>query len=126
MNFLMVTADDELVTPSLESNTILAGITRDSLLQLAGEHGLKPVERSIELAEVKAGIESGRIKELLCCGTAAVVSPVVGLKSPEWELTVGDGQPGPRTQALRRHLTDIQFGRAADTRGWLREVARGA
>lgn len=122
MNFLMVTADDELVTPSLDSKTILAGITRDSLLQLAGEHGLTPVERPIELAEVKAGLDSGRITELLCCGTAAVVSPVVGLKTPEWEATVGDGEPGPRTQALRKHLTDIQFGRAEDTRGWLREV----
>ena len=46
----------------------------------------------------------------------------MGLKTPEWEATVGDGEPGPRTQALRKHLTDIQFGRAEDTRGWLREV----
>jgi len=122
MNFFVVTADDELLTPAL-TGTILAGITRDSLLQLASSHGLTPVERPLELTELLDGIRSGHITEALACGTAAVISPVVGLKSPDFELTIGDGTPGPRTLELRSHLTGIQFGTLPDTFGWLRPVA---
>lgn len=121
MNFLVITEDGELVTPDLNGQ-ILAGITRDSLLAIAAEHGLRPVERPLAFAELRDGIESGRITEALACGTAAVVSPVVGIKSPDLDLVVGDGTPGPKTQALRGHLTGIQFGTAPDRHGWLHRV----
>ncbi|MCB0884886.1 MAG: branched-chain amino acid aminotransferase, partial [Propionibacteriaceae bacterium] len=88
MNFLVITESGELVTPDLNGR-ILAGITRDSLLKLADSHGLRPVERPLAFAELCEGITSGRITEALACGTAAVVSPVVGIKSPEIDLTVG-------------------------------------
>jgi len=106
--------------------TILAGVTRDSLLQLAPDHSLKPVERKITLAELRAGVESGRVTELLCCGTAAVVSPVIGLKTPDWQIAVGDGKPGAETMELRDHLTGIQFGRYEDKFGWTHKVERQA
>ncbi|WP_341729750.1 branched-chain amino acid aminotransferase [Brooklawnia sp.] len=121
MNFLVVTADGELVTPDL-NGTILAGVTRDSLLKLATSHGLRPVERPLAFAELCEGIASGRITEALACGTAAVVSPVVGIKSPEIDLTVGDGTPGAKTLRLRNHLTGIQFGTEPDVHGWMRRV----
>ena len=121
MNFFVVTADGELVTPALDGR-ILAGITRDSILQLADAHGLRPVERTLRLDEVVAGVTEGRITESFACGTAAVVSPVVALKSPEFDLTIGDGEPGPKTKALRAHLTGIQFGTEPDDLGWLRPV----
>lgn len=122
MNFFVVTADGELVTPALNGQ-ILAGVTRDSLLALAPEHGLTPVERELTLDELLDGIRSGRFTEAFACGTAAVISPVVGLKSPDFEVTVGDGAPGPRTRALREHLTGIQFGTRPDTFGWMRRVS---
>lgn len=121
MNFLVVTADGELVTPALNGQ-ILPGITRDSLLRLAAAHGLAPVERPLALAELVDGIGSGRITEALACGTAAVVSPVVGLKAPDFDLTIGDGTPGPKTLSLRAHLTGIQSGTEPDIHGWLHRI----
>ena len=121
MNFMMVTADDHLVTPALGS--ILDGVTRDSLLTLAPEHGLTPVERPISIDELRDGIASGQVTETFACGTAAVITPIVGFDSPEHGAqVVGDGEPGPRTRELRAHLLDIQFGRAEDRHGWLRRV----
>ena len=121
MNFLVVTADNELVTPALNGQ-ILPGVTRDSLLALAPSHGLRPVERPLSFAELRDGIASGQITEAMACGTAAVVSPVVGITSPSLDITVGDGTPGPRTKALRAHLTGIQYGTETDERGWLHPV----
>jgi branched-chain amino acid aminotransferase len=121
MNFLVVTADGELVTPALNGQ-ILAGITRDSLLTIAAAHGLRAVERPLGFAELCAGIESGVITEALACGTAAVVSPVIGIKTPDLELVVGDGTPGTKTRELRAHLTGIQFGTEPDLYGWLHRV----
>lgn len=121
MNFFVITADGELVTPALNGQ-ILAGVTRDSLLTIAEAHGLTPVERPLSYAELLDGIAAERFTEALACGTAAVVSPVVGLKSPDLEITIGDGTPGPKTKALRAHLTGIQFGTEPDDHGWMRRV----
>lgn len=121
MNFMIVTADGELLTPALGS--ILDGITRDSLLQLAPQHGLTPVQRPISIEELRDGIDSGAITETFACGTAAVITPIVGFRSEAaGEQTVGDGTPGPRTQELRAHLLDIQYGRAEDRQGWTQRV----
>ena len=126
MNIMFVTASGELVTPEL-TGTILDGVTRDSILALAPEHGLRPVQRRVAIDEVFAGVESGAITEVLACGTAAVVTPIVGFAAPgvngaDRRLTVGDGTPGAQSQAIRAHLLDIQYGRVPDTRGWLRRL----
>lgn len=120
MNLCLVTSDGELLTP--ESDTILDGVTRDSLLQLADEHGLAAKQRPIELAELLDRIADGSITEMFACGTAAVITPITGLKDGDRDLVVADGQPGSTSLALRSHLLDLQFGRRADTRGWLRQV----
>ncbi len=122
MNFMAVSAAGELLTPAL-SGSVLPGITRKSLLQLADKHGLTPVERTLPLAEIVDGIGSGEIVETFACGTAAVITPVIGLRSPDFDVTVGDGQPGPKTMELREHLTGIQFGQEPDEFGWLQQVA---
>ena len=121
MNIMFVTADGELLTPGLGS--ILAGVTRESILTLASEHGLKPVERPITIDEVLDGVASGQIPEVFACGTAAVVTPITGFNSPDRGVQqVGDGQPGVKTREIRQHLVDIQYGRADDLFGWLRQV----
>jgi branched-chain amino acid aminotransferase len=120
MNVFLVTRDGELVTPGL--GTILAGVTRDSLLRLAEEHGLTPVQRRIGITELRAACADGRVTEVFTAGTAAVVTPVVRLAGTGFDVTVGSGEPGERTVALREHLLDIQYGRAADPRGWMHPV----
>ena len=75
MNVYLVTTDDELVTPEL-TGSILEGVTRDSILTLAAEFGLTPVERRIGIAEMLEGIGSGQVTEMFACGTAAVITPI--------------------------------------------------
>jgi branched-chain amino acid aminotransferase len=121
MNVYVVTADHELVTPEL-TGSILEGVTRESILTLAQEFGLTPVERKIAIAELVDGISSGQVAELFACGTAAVITPIGRLKDEDGSYVVGGGETGETTAALRKNLLDIQYGRAADTHGWLRRV----
>jgi branched-chain amino acid aminotransferase len=121
MNVLLVTADGDLVTPPL--GTILDGVTRRSVLELAAAQGLRPVERPVSVAELRDGARSGRITEVFAAGTAAVISPIVRFREPDGEFPVGDGTPGRRTLALRGELADLQFGRTSDPRGWRVPVA---
>jgi branched-chain amino acid aminotransferase len=120
MNVFFVTRDQQLITPSL--GTILDGVTRDSVLALASGHGLEPVERSIDVDEIRDGLADGSVTEVFAAGTAAVITPIIGLKSAEFAATVGDGKPGAYTRQFREHLLDIQYGRAEDTRGWMHRV----
>lgn len=120
MNVFLVTRDGHLLTPTL--GTILDGVTRDSLLTLAPEHGLKPYEREISLDEVRAGLEDGGITEVFAAGTAAVITPIVELRGEGFQTVVGDGSPGEATRRFREHLLDIQYGRAEDAHGWMHRV----
>jgi len=117
MNIVFVYADGKVVTP--QSDTILQGITRDSILQLAEDAGHSVERRPVTLEEWREGVESGDIVETFACGTAAVVTPIGQLKSKDF--TIGDlNQPaGPLTLALREKLTDIQYGRQPDPYGWM-------
>ncbi len=121
MNVYVVTADGELLTPEL-NGSILEGVTRESILTMAGDFGLTPVERKIAIAELVDGIGSGQVTELFACGTAAVVTPIGLLRDEEGSYVIGGGETGETTAALRKNLLDIQYGRAADTHGWLRRV----
>ena len=121
MNVYVVTPDHELLTPEL-NGTILEGVTRESILTLAGEFGLTPVERRISIAELVDGIGSGQVAELFACGTAAVITPIGVLKDEAGTYRVGSGETGETTAALRKNLLDIQYGRAEDTHDWLRRV----
>ncbi|OBF21345.1 branched-chain amino acid aminotransferase [Mycobacterium kubicae] len=107
-----------LVTPEL-SGSLLPGITRDSLLQLAIDAGFAVEERKIDITEWQKKAASGEITEVFACGTAAVITPVAQVKYGDAEFTIADGQPGEVTMALRDTLTGIQRGKFADTHGWM-------
>jgi branched-chain amino acid aminotransferase len=125
MNVYLITTDNELITPEL-TGSILEGVTRDSILTLAPEFGLTPVERRIEITELLDGIGSGKLTELFACGTAAVVTPIGTLHDEERSYQVGSGEGGETTLALRQKLLDIQYGRADDKYGWLRRILEHA
>ncbi|MDX6225581.1 MAG: branched-chain amino acid aminotransferase [Frankiales bacterium] len=121
MNLFFVLDDGTLATPET-SGTILEGITRESLITLAGDLGHKVDERRIDIDEWREGVASGRITEVFACGTAAVITPVGTLKWHDGSVTTpGDGF-GPVTTALRTALLDIQYGKAADRYQWLHRV----
>ncbi len=120
MNVFLVSADGELVTPAL-TGTILDGVTRDSILAVAGDLGLKTVERRLEPSEVFDGIASCRYVEAFCCGTAAVISPISAFVSKHGRWTLAD-QAFPRTLAIRDAILDVQYGRSEDRHGWMHQV----
>ena len=120
--FVESTADGpRLVTPPC-GGTLLAGITRDSILRLATRFGYPVVEEPVALAEWERGCRDGRITEAFACGTARAVVPVGHVASAEREWSVSGGEAGPVTLRLREALLDIQYGQAPDDFGWLRVV----
>ena len=119
MNLYFVHRDGRIVTP--ETGTILEGITRASIIELAGKAGHQVEERKFSIEEWKDGVASGEITEIFACGTAAVVTPVGELK---WD---GGSVPAPSGgqdlwRDLRAQLVDVQFGRADDTHGWMHRI----
>ena len=121
MNIYFVLDDGSVVTPEL-TGTILEGVTRDSILDLLRDAGHEVVERRVGIDEWRSGAASGRIREVFACGTAAVVTPIGRLVSPEGELVMGDGGTGEVTAAVRSRLLDLQYGRAADPHGWMHRL----
>jgi branched-chain amino acid aminotransferase len=114
----------ELVTPPLEGS-ILAGVTRDCVITLAREWGLKVVERPISLDEVVTAHRAGGLEEVFGTGTAAVISPVGELAvgpGPDDRLVIHDGVIGETAKRLYDEITGIQYASRPDTHGWLTEV----
>lgn len=122
MNVFFVFADGSIQTPPL-SDTILAGITRESLITLARDMGLIVREEPYSIDQWQDDAKSGRLLESFACGTAAVVAPIGEVKGRKHRFIIGDGGSGPITERLKSALTDIQLGRVPDTRGWLDRLA---
>ena len=124
MNVFFVFKDGSIVTPPLQG-TILPGITRKSLLQLAADAGITITERLYSFDEWQADATSGKLAEAFACGTAAVVAGIGKVKHAGGEFLVGDGQTGPVTQRLREALVGLQRGQTNDPYGWVRPVQLG-
>jgi branched-chain amino acid aminotransferase len=128
MNMYFVFADGHIVTP--ETGTILEGITRSSIIELAGKLGHQVEERRFSVDEWRDGVASGDIVEVFACGTAAVVTPVGQLRWDGGQVgpvnglvdDSADGDAGELTMQIRQALVDIQYGRADDTFGWMHQV----
>lgn len=121
MNLFFVHRDGTLVTPAL-TGTILEGVTRDSVLTLARDIGLAPVERPVSIDEWRDGVNSGEITEVFACGTAAVITTVGTLVTEDDRIGNATGN-GEIAQKLRKALLDIQYGRAEDRHDWLTRLA---
>jgi branched-chain amino acid aminotransferase len=119
MNMYFVYDDGHIVTPA--TGTILEGITRASIIELAGKLGHQVEERRISIDEWRDGVTSGRISEIFACGTAAVVTPVGALKWAGGEVPSAHDK-GEVTMQIRKALVDVQFGRAEDTFGWMHRI----
>ena len=122
MNLYFVLDDGSLVTPAL-SGSILEGVTRSSVLQLATDLGHRVEERRVDVQEWRDGVESGRITEVFACGTAAVVTPIGSLVEPDRTSVANGGRTGEVTAKIRAALLDVQYGRVQDAHGWLYRLA---
>ncbi len=115
-NFFGITHDDRFVTP--KSPSILASITKASLLHLARERlGLETEEGDIFIDEL------GQFKEAGACGTAAVITPIGGIQYGDtFHVFYSETEVGPVTRRLYDELTGIQFGDVAAPDGWILKV----
>ena len=118
MNLYFVYADGRIVTPA--TGTILEGITRASIIEVAGKLGHPVEERKFSIQEWRDGVAGGEIVEIFACGTAAVVTPVGELKWDGGALSTPEGDG--LWARLRQRLVDIQFGRAEDSFGWMHRI----
>ena len=107
--------DNIIYTPEL-TGTILPGITRDSVIQLARNQGYEVIEEKVS-AEFAMDAD-----EAFCCGTAAVISPIGSITHGDKKKTYSNGDIGPITQQLYNLLSGIHSEEVEDQFGWLHEV----
>ena len=110
-----------VITPSLEEGTILEGVTRDSVMQVLGDQGMKVEERKISIDEVMEGHRSGKLTEIFGSGTAATISPLKELRYKDYSMhfDVANFHAAP---LAKRILNEIREGKRPDTHGWLVKV----
>lgn len=115
MNIFVRIGDTLITAPT--SDSILNGVTRRSIMQLALDHNIKLEERRISVTEINAAAANGTLKEIFGTGTAAVIVPIKGYKHKDFvhELPVLET---PYATTLKQALIAIQYNRAADNHGW--------
>jgi branched-chain amino acid aminotransferase len=124
MNIAFVYDGKHIATPAL-SGSILPGVTRESMLQLAPDLGFTVSEDRIKVEDMLADVASGRITEAFAIGTGAVVAPVGKFGYQDREYPVNGNRTGPVAQRIYDGLTDIQYGRVPDPYGWTRSFDVG-
>ncbi len=112
---------DDLITPPL-NGSILGGITRDSVIQLARSWDVNVVEKQITIDELLAAIEDGSLREAFGSGTAAVIAPIGELCYQDRKYVVADGNTGELSQRLFDELQAIQNGKQDDPFKWVVRV----
>jgi branched-chain amino acid aminotransferase len=121
MNFFLV-EEGVLKTPPL-GDTILAGVTRDSVLKLAKSLSIPCSEEMISAPEMIEKIKTGKITETFACGTAATISAISHLGWKGSPLQVGSGEAGPVANQIYKELSDIHYGtKASPEQGWIVKV----
>jgi len=117
MNVMFV-LEDKLVTPAL-SDSILAGITRDSILQLARQWKVPVEERKVSVKEIVAGLEDGKLKEAFGVGTAATIAPIelIGFQGKKYNLPAAEHNSF--STRVHEALDGIKHGTLPDPFGWV-------
>ena len=108
---------NELITPNL-SGSILPGVTRDSVIEMAKFWNMKVSERPLSIDEILSAQAKGELKEAFASGTAAIISPVGQIFYEGKEYLVNDGKAGPFSEKLYNELLQIQYGEKEDIFGW--------
>jgi len=117
--FFMI--NDEVITAPL-GGTILSGITRDTVINVLKQKGIKISERRLTIDEVFNAAKDGSLKEMFASGTAAVISPVGELCYKGENIVINNGEIGNVAQTLYDTIYGIQTGALPDPAGWSVEV----
>lgn len=121
MNISFVYGDKHISTPKL-SGSILPGITRASIIELASDLGLTISEDRISIMNALSDIKSGKITEVFAMGTGAVIAPVGVLHYKGQDYIVNDQNTGPVSQKLYDYLTQIQLGKVTERKHWIHSI----
>jgi len=114
---VMFVIDGKLVTPSTR-DTILNGVTRDSIIQLAKDFGMEVEERRVAVAEVLEAIENGKCTDVFGAGTAATIAQVAEISHDGKTYLLPDPSASVFANKIRKTLDDIKYGRVEDVKGW--------
>ena len=120
MNVFFV-IDGKIVTPQL-NGSILPGITRRTVLELAEKLGYETLEKPITIDELCQLTKDGRVSEVFGSGTAAVISPVGILRYQDEDLVFNKNEIGPISKELYDIITGVQYGLRPDDYGWIETV----
>jgi len=109
--------DGKVITPSTQ-DTILDGVTRDTVLTLAREWGYTVEERRVAVAEILEGAKNGKLTDAFGAGTAATIAPVGSISHNGEEYFLNDPAQREFSQKVLKTLDAIRYGNAPDTHGW--------
>jgi branched-chain amino acid aminotransferase len=112
----------KLLTPGLESGTILEGVTRNSVVQVAKDMGIPVEEREISIDELVEAYKKGEFTEAFGAGTAATIAKIEEINYRNFIMKF-DPLNQPIADQLKKNLTDIRDGLVPDTRGWMVKVS---
>lgn len=117
MNVFFI-VDGVALTPDLNSGTILAGVTRDSIITLMKENGIKVEERPISMDELEQAHKEGKLQEAFGSGTAASMSFIANLTYKGEQLDLPEVSEWTIAPKIKAQLDDIRYGRVEDKFGW--------
>jgi branched-chain amino acid aminotransferase len=117
MNVFFVIGD-RVITPDITADTILEGVTRDSVITLLREKGVTVEERMLSIDEIAEAHRNGQLREAFGTGTAASIAPICALTYHDVKMELPSMDTWEHTIWLRKTLADIRYGRTADTHHW--------
>jgi branched-chain amino acid aminotransferase len=117
MNVFFVIGD-KVVTPDITADTILAGVTRDSVITLLREKGITVEERQVSINEIEDAYRKGQLKEAFGTGTAASIAPIKALTFHEDTMVLPQMETWDIANWLKQELSDIRYGVKEDIHGW--------
>lgn len=121
MNVFFVLGDT-VVTPDIMQDTILQGVTRDSVITLLREKGVNVEERPLSIDEIEAAYRKGELKEAFGTGTAASIAPISALTYRNEKMLLPALETWENANWLKKELADIRYGRKQDSHGWVLHV----
>jgi branched-chain amino acid aminotransferase len=111
-----------VVTPDLSEGTILAGVTRDSVISLLRAKGISVEERAISIDEIHENYKNGQLKEAFGAGTAAVIAPISELFYNDETLMLPPVETWEISNFIKKELADIRYGNIPDNYSWMYKV----
>ena len=116
---IFVIKDGIVYTPPLDEGTILAGVTRESVIQLCYDMNIPVKEEALAIDDIIEGIKNGTTTECFGSGTAAVIAPIGEFIYEGKNYTINDSKVGKVTQLMYNTLVNIQKGHIKDRHGWI-------